>query len=127
MDPHPLARDNTERQAAEGLSAACRWLLIGTLGIAVIEWLMFELLRAPYRPPWDMRTALGQEKYDLVGLMCVVAAVWLLSTITLLILERLTKRDYIAFVALLVAICATYALIIANPPWPVTPWNYILT
>lgn len=127
MNSVPPAQDGAERQIKRLRSVAGRWLFRGTLAVAIFEWLMFELLRMPYRPPADMRTMLGMEKYDLFGFMCFIAAVWLLCTIAVLVLERLTKLNFVAFVALLVAIAATYAIIIVNPPWSVTPWNHILS
>lgn len=43
-----------------------QWRIVvvaGTLLIAFVEWLLFELIRTPYGPPHDMLTLLGQEKY----------------------------------------------------------------
>jgi hypothetical protein len=51
-------------------------LFMGTVAVVVSEWLMFELLRLPYRPPHDMTSFLGQEKFNILLLMCCVAAVW---------------------------------------------------
>lgn len=120
--PSPT-NDNTELHT--GTPPARRWLFVGTKSVAVFEWLMFELLRKPYAPPGDMSTFLGQEKYGLVRFMCSIAAMWLLSTIGILVFGKLTQRDYMSFVVLLIAIGAAYAVIFVFPLWPVTPWGRI--
>ena len=68
-----------------------RWTLalsIALLVIAVIIYLLFELQRAPYRPPQDMSTFLGGEEIAFVRMVigylaiawcgCAVALAWLL-------------------------------------------------
>ena len=42
-------------------------------GFVFVEWLLFELLRAPYRPPQDMTTFLGAEKFGVMAIMAVLA------------------------------------------------------
>ena len=57
-------------------------LFLGTAAMAVAEWLMFELLRTPYRPPGDMLTLLGVEKFGLAAMMIAAALPMLLRTLT---------------------------------------------
>ena len=46
-----------------------------TLGIAVMEKFLLELLRAPYRPPHDMSSFLGGK--DEFAAVILVASIWL--------------------------------------------------
>ena len=101
-------------------------IVAGTLLIAFVEWLLFELIRTPYRPPNDMATLLGQEKYGVVGFMGVIQAVWIGTVLWLALSSRFTIRDYLAFTALLGVLLAVGGYLVRNPPWPVSPLDLIL-
>lgn len=100
-------------------------LLIGSVSVALIEWLLFELLRTPYAPPRDMLTLLGQEKYQVVGFMWLLGAVWILIAIWLLLTSRLTPRQYLSFTAMIALLLAGFLFILRNPIRAVTPWDMI--
>src|SRR5262245_15091713 len=52
-------------------------IMITTIVVAIIEFLLFELIRAPFRPPYDMSTLLGrQEQYIVIGFMGLLAVAW---------------------------------------------------
>jgi hypothetical protein len=95
------------------------------LVVAVVEWLLFELIRIPYRPPQDMKTLLGQEKYSVVVFMEILALGW---TVYVLLDGRSPLprvRDGLAFAALLSVVAAVVAAIVIYPPWPVTPLDMV--
>lgn len=99
-----------------------KWILfIGTIAIGLVEWLLFELLRAPYRPPVDMRTLLGTEKYSLPYLMAFVGAVWTVASIGLLIVYRFTLRNLLTFMTIVAVLLSLFVYAAKNPSWPVTP------
>ncbi len=98
-------------------------LFIGTVSVALIEWLLFELLRTPYAPPRDMLTLLGQEKYQVVGFMWFLGAVWIAIAIWLLLTSRLTLRQYLSFTAMIALLLACFLFILRNPIRAVTPWD----
>lgn len=100
-------------------------IVAGTLLIAFVEWLSFELIRTPYRPPHDMATLLGHEKYAVVGFMGVLFAVWVGTTVCLALSSRFTLRDLLAFTALLGVLLAVGGYLVGNPLWPVTPLERI--
>jgi hypothetical protein len=102
------------------------WIAAATILLALIEWLLFELVRIPYRPPYDMLTLLGQEKYAVLDLMAVVLAVWLAFLILSWFRATFTIRDYLAFAALLAVLSAVLGLVVSYPPRPVTPFDLIL-
>jgi hypothetical protein len=67
-----------------------RWrlgLAIALLVIAILIYLLFELQRAPYRPPYDMSTLLGGGEIAFVRMIigylavawcgCAIALAWL--------------------------------------------------
>ena len=98
-----------------------RLLATGVGGVLLLEWALLEVLRTPYRPPHDMTTLLGVEKYGLIGVMLALsvsgaglAACWFGRTVR-------SGRD--AAVAATLLGVATFAavLLVAAPPWPVTP------
>jgi hypothetical protein len=99
-----------------------KWILwIGTIAIALVEWQLFELLRAPYRPPEDMRTLLGTEKYSLPYVMTMIGIVWAVVSIWLLVTSRPTLRDLLASMTLIAVLLSLFVSVLNNPPWPVTP------
>jgi Na+/melibiose symporter-like transporter len=94
-------------------------------GLAVTEWLLFELMRAPYRPPQDMTTFLGTEKYAVMAVMLGLAVGGLGLIAWWAARSTWTKRD-VTVIALLVAVlmgAGTYVVI--NPSWPVTPLRWV--
>lgn len=98
----------------------------GTTAVVLVEWLMFELLRTPYRPPEDMRTLLGVEKYQLLVFMIMVAVTWTLVVLCVFATEKSTRRERRGFLALLAVLPAMLLYIILVPHRPVTPWEIIL-
>lgn len=84
---------------------------------------MFELLRTPYRPPADMLTLLGTEKYGLVVFMVAVAIFWTIALIWIFATTRLTLQHYFAFLTLLAFLMAGILHFVRNPHRPVTPWG----
>ncbi len=98
-------------------------LFIGTAAVALLEWLLFELLRTPYSPPRDMLTLLGQEKYQVVGFMWFAGVVWILIAIWLLFTSRLSLRQYLSFIAMIAFLLSGFLAILRNPIRSVTPWD----
>ena len=97
----------------------------GTSVVAVTEWLLFELLRTPYRPPHDMLTALGTEKYAVITVMGLIASLWAAALVLTVLLRRYSSRDLLHFAILLVAISAAAAYIVRHPHRSVTPWELL--
>jgi hypothetical protein len=100
-------------------------VVAGTLLIAFAEWLLFELIRTPYRSPHDMLTLLGQEKYGVVGFMGILFAIWVAAMLYLALSSRFTLRDYLAFTALLAVLLAVGGFLVRNPPGPITPLDLL--
>src|SRR5947208_3014103 len=96
-------------------------LVTVTMAVAVVEWVLFELIRIPYRPPHDMLTLLGQEKYSVVGFMGMLAVGWTLYVLFDGLWPLPTVQDGLAFGALLSVVAVVVAAIVIYPPWPVTP------
>lgn len=101
--------------------------LVGAIcALAVVEWALFELLRTPYRPPQDMSTFLGTEKYVVVALMQVLAVGGLSLMWWWGARSAWTKRD-VTVIALVVAILLGAGIyVVINPGWPVTPLNAVV-
>ena len=97
----------------------------GTLLIAFLEWLLFELIRTPYRPPHDMLTLLGQEKYGVAGFMGLLFAIWLTMMLYFALSSRFTVRDYLGFMGLLGVLLAIGGYLVGNPLRPVTPFDLL--
>ena len=100
-------------------------IFVGTAAIAIAEWLMFELLRTPYRPPADMTTLLGTEKYGLIALMVAVAIFWTIALIWISATTRLTLLHYLGFLTQLAFQMGGILYLVKNPQWPVTPWELL--
>jgi quinol-cytochrome oxidoreductase complex cytochrome b subunit len=96
------------------------------LSLALIEWAFFELLRAPYRPPDDMSTFLGTEKYAVIIFMVVLAAVGLTVLTWWAARSLWAKADIVAVAILVAAIVVAVFCVTLNPRWPVTPLNRIM-
>ncbi len=93
--------------------------------VAAVEWLLFELIRAPYRPPVDMTTLLGTEKYTVATLMAAIFIVGLLAIVFAIGLSGLTRRGYSVFAIWLICLAFGIGIVIFYPPWPVTPADLI--
>jgi hypothetical protein len=102
-----------------------RHIVIATLGVAVVEWLLFELIRSPYDPPRDMRTFLGQEKYPLFGIMAAIVGGWSLYLLYAALRHSPTRRDALAFAALLAFLTMIATIVVYFRPWTVTPLDWI--
>lgn len=92
-----------------------------TLLFACAEWLLFEIVRTPYRPPVDMRTFLGREKYDVLRFMGALGAGWLVLLIAISYFRRGTWRDFVVLALVVGTIAAAATLVVCVPPWYVTP------
>ena len=121
-----IVQDDSSRQLDRSFSPMAK-LIGGTLVTAFVEWLMLELLRTPYRPPADMLTFLGTEKYALVAVMIALAAVWLAVTVVVLTRTRFSIANYLVFTAVVAALAGSSGYIVGNPHRPVTPWDLLLS
>ncbi len=102
-----------------------RLLFLGTPAIAVAEWLLFELLRTPYRPPEDMATLLGTEKFDVFAFMVVTMGLWAAVVFWIFATDRWTLRDYLCFLALVACLTTWILFRVRYPGRPVTPWELL--
>ena len=101
--------------------------IVATLCVlAFAEWLLFELLRTPYRPPQDMLTFLGTEKYGVILLMvamlisgAVLIRRWAVRSIW-------TSKDKTVVAAVLAVLMGAVVFVSFNPGRPVTPFNLLL-
>ena len=100
--------------------------MAGVACVCLVEWLLFELLRAPYRPPQDMTTFLGTEKYSVLGFMVLFAVINLVWAIWLAIFRTWTRQDFIGVMALVAFVLLLGTVVVFAPSWPVTPWHLIL-
>lgn len=99
---------------------------VAICGLAFAEWSLFEIIRIPYRPPQDMTTFLGTEKYAVVALMLGLAVGGFGFVSWWAARFAWTKRD-VAIVAFLVAVLVGAGLyVVTNPGWPVTPLKWVL-
>jgi hypothetical protein len=95
-------------------------------GLVFTEWVLFELLRAPYRPPEDMTTFLGAEKYGVIMFMVGVGICGLGLISWWAARSTWTGRN-LAVVGLMVAVLTGAGVwVVFYPSWPVTPMNWIL-
>ena len=95
-------------------------------GLAFLEWVLFELIRAPFRPPQDLTTFLGTEKYAVIALMLGIA-VGGLGLISLWgARSTWTKQDLTVVGLLAVVVMGAGIYVVINPGWPVTPLNQVL-
>ena len=80
-DPHLLNYSSTPRPSPRPLCAGLGGAL---LGIAILIYLLFELQRMPYRPPYDMSTLLGGGEIQLVRFVIAILSVaWLACALAL--------------------------------------------
>ena len=96
------------------------------LVLAFIEWILFELLRAPYRPPEDMATFLGTEKYAVIAFMFLLALVGLGLMCWWALRSAWTKRDITVVAILVNMIMGAGIYVVIKPGWPVAPLNWVL-
>ena len=82
--PHQLEygiSDSTRRAVDVGLAVRIVVALTGP----VVLWLLFELQRAPYRPPFDMSYLLDSNSRQLVWMwMVCIGAAWFIAAVSLL-------------------------------------------
>lgn len=95
-------------------------------GLVVMEWALFELLRAPYRPPQDMTTLLGSEKYGVILFMAGLAICGF-GYVSWAATRSVWTRRSLAMAGLLLSALAGAGVYVAFcPSWPVTPMHWIL-
>src|SRR5205809_5306993 len=101
--------------------------IVATLcALAFIEWVLFELVRTPYRPPDDMLTFLGQEKY---AVMAIMVGILILSVALLwfwAVRSAWMVKDVIAFSTMLALLIGVGVFVVLYPGRPVTPLNLLL-
>lgn len=96
-------------------------IVTATCLCALIEWLLWELIRLPYCPPYDMGTLLGTEKNLVLYLMVVLSVLWLLMLCFFAMTRRFTIKDYLGFTALIAILITVFNYLITHPYWPVSP------
>ena len=108
-------------------SALPRKRIVTTLcSLVFVEWLLFELTRSPYRPPDDMLTFLGTEKYAVMALMVVIAVYGFALIVRWALCSFWTERDVIVVTALVTSLLAAIIFVVFLPAWPVTPFRLLL-
>ena len=95
-------------------------------GFAFVEWFLFELLRAPYRPPHDMTTFLGTEKYGVMAVMIILAVCGFGLVWSWAVRSTWTRRDVITLAVLVTVLIGAGSVVIIAPRWPVTPFHLFL-
>jgi hypothetical protein len=99
---------------------------ITVFAVSLMEWVLFELLRAPYRPPDDMLTFLGgPEKSAVMALMLLLATVgagilswWAARSVW-------SKSDLRLVVFEISIIASVLGFAVFCPPWSVTPFRLL--
>lgn len=89
------------------------------------EWLLLELLRIPYRPPYDMTTLLGTEKRFVECVMGICAVLWGIMVLNLGTAGLFTRADSYRFAGLVAFLSTIVGLLAAFPMWTVTPWDLV--
>ena len=95
-------------------------------GLVLVEWLLFELLRAPYRPPHDMTTFLGTEKYAVIAFMSVLAVLGFGLLLWWAASSTWTRRDVTVLTILATVLLVAGSAVVIAPRWPVTPFHLLL-
>lgn len=103
-----------------------RRLAVVIIILTLVEWILFELMRTPYRPPQDMTTFLGTEKYPLILFMLGLAVCGLGLILWWAVRSTWSKRNIISIALLVVALTGAVAYVVLYPSWPVTPLNWVL-
>jgi hypothetical protein len=96
------------------------------VSLALVEWVLFELVRMPYRPPQDMTTFLGTEKYTVIAFMLLLAVSGLGLFLWWAVRSTWTSRDVTVIATLLAVVVSAGAVAVFAPSWPVTPFELIL-
>ena len=103
-------------------------ILGATLVVAVMEKFLLELLRAPYRPPYDMSSLLG-GKDEFVSVICVASilvAVWVVLVVRKAVVLQYTIREMLLLTGLVAVVLTILVSSIENPSHPVNPWPWQL-
>ena len=95
-------------------------------GFVFVEWLLFESLRAPYRPPHDMTTFLGTEKFGVIAFMAVLAVLGFGLLFWWSVSATWTRRDVTVLAILAAVLIVVGAVVVIAPSWPVTPFHLLL-
>ncbi|MCC6680625.1 MAG: hypothetical protein IT445_06955 [Phycisphaeraceae bacterium] len=95
-------------------------------GFAVVEWVLFEFVRTPYRPPQDMTTLLGTEKYAVITGMLVLALFGSGLFLWWILRSTWTRRDVATIAILVIVLIVAGSIVIVAPPWSVTPFQLLL-
>jgi len=107
--------------------AVPRKRIVATLcGLAFAEWVLFELLRTPYRPPHDMLTFLGQEKYGVIMLMLGMLVLGAGLVVWWATRSVWTAKDITIVASLLALLTGAGVFVLFHPGRPVTPFNLLL-
>jgi len=94
--------------------------------LAFVEWVLFELIRTPYRPPQDMTTFLGTEKFPVMAVMLVLAVVGFGLVLWWAVRSTWTRRDVNRLALLVSVLVGLGSFVVFAPRWPVTPFNLLL-
>jgi hypothetical protein len=101
-------------------------LVLCSLAFAFTEWILFELLRMPYRPPVDMLTFLGrQEKHAVMAAMGVALITWLLAVVRMGSTSKATYRERVATMVVVLLLATALGVAVVFPLWAVTPVKYL--
>jgi hypothetical protein len=87
---------------------------------------LFELLRAPYRPPYDMTTFLGTEKLGVITFMTLLAMVGFGFLFSWSRSSTWTRRDITVLSVLTTTLIVAGSVMVLAPKWPVTQLDLIL-
>ena len=100
-------------------------LAVAIIILTLVEWILFEVMRTPYRPPQDMTTFLGTEKYPLILFMLGLAVCGLGLIVWWALRSTWSKWDIISIALLVAALTGAVAYVVIYPSWPVTPLNWV--
>lgn len=101
-------------------------VVVTIVALWIMEWLLFELLRAPYRPPHDMTTFLGREKYAVMAFMLALALGGFGLLVKWAASSTWTRRDVAVISLVLMFLMGAGIYVVICPGWPVTPLQWIL-
>jgi hypothetical protein len=100
--------------------------VVGTICcLSLAEWVLFEVIRTPYRPPKDMLTFLGTEKYAVVVLMLGIALGGIAVLLWWAVRSFWSKADVMVIAGLLVVCVGLITFVVFHPGWPVTPLHLL--
>lgn len=98
-----------------------RRVILTTIFVALIEWLLLEAMRAPYRPPEDLNSFLGTEKYAVPYMMGIIFLAWFASIVYVGCRLSYTTRDLLGFVTIVLILLAIVMLAVKYPSWLIVP------